>query len=127
MVAVIKAVEELGGADGDLSVKVTVRELAKRLRIVTLKTASARLMEAVDLGCLEQDDSRSSGQRGARYFRVVMTSRELEAGPGLAVLPPVALVKNIFDPAPTQNTGDSKDTGNKPQTSRGTSQEPRTS
>jgi hypothetical protein len=110
-IAVVKAVEEIGGADSDLSVKVTLRDLAKRLRIVSPKTADARLQEAVGDGLVEQDDTRTGPSR-ARYFRVVIPSKDLVAGPGPGLLPPVEIVKNIFERAPIRNTGDMEDTGN---------------
>jgi hypothetical protein len=111
--AVVRVVEELGGADADLSVKVTLRALATKLGIVSLKTAGARLMEAVDHGAIEQDDSRSSGQRGARYFRVVIPSKDLAAGPGLGVLPPPSEVaKFLFGQGSSTRTGNKGNEGN---------------
>jgi hypothetical protein len=107
-VAVVRAIEDMGGVD-DLSVKVTLRELAKRLGIVSLKTAGVRLMEAVDHGAIEQDDSRA-GPGGARFFKVVKTAEEIEAEPGRGVLPPVGEISRFIS-APThpQETGEQRE------------------
>jgi hypothetical protein len=40
------------------SVKVTLRDLAKRLRVASYATAAARLEAALDLGLIEQDDAK---------------------------------------------------------------------
>ena len=93
-VAVVRAIEHMGGAE-DLSVKVTLRELAKRLGIVSLKTAGVRLMAAVDHGALEQDDSRT-GPGGARFFKVVKTAKDIEAEPSQGMLPPVGEISRFI-------------------------------
>jgi hypothetical protein len=111
-VAVVRAIEDMGGAK-DLSVKVTLRELAKRLGIVSLKSAGVRLMAAVDHGAVEQDDSRS-GPGGARFFKVVKTTKEVEAEPDQGVLPPVGEISRfIFDRAHPQETGEQREQGDK--------------
>jgi hypothetical protein len=110
IVAVVRAVEDMGGAE-DLSVKVTLRELAKRLRIVSLKTAGARLMAAADHGAVEQDDSLS-GPGGARFFKVVKTAKEIEAEPSEGVLPPVGEISRIiFSRTHPQETVEQREQG----------------
>jgi hypothetical protein len=94
VIAVVEAIEDIAG-DSELSVKVTLRELAKRLRIGSLKTAGARLMSAVTCEAVEQDDSRG-GPGGARYFRVLKTADALRAGPGSGVFPPPDIVREIY-------------------------------
>ena len=112
IVAVVKAIEDMGGAE-DRSVKVTLRELAKRLGIVSLKTAGARLMAAVDHGAVEQDDSLS-GPGGARFFSVVKTAKDIEAKPGQGVLPPVGEISRIiFARTHPQETREQREQGDK--------------
>jgi hypothetical protein len=94
IVAAVRAITDMGGAE-DLSVKVTLRELAKRLGIVSPKTAGIRLMAAVDHGAVEQDDSHT-GPGGARFFKVVKTVEEIEAEPSKGVLPPVEEISRII-------------------------------
>ena len=94
IVAVVRVIEDMGGAE-DLSVKVTLRELAKRLGIVSLKTAGVRLMAAVDHGAVEHDDSRT-GAGGARFFKVVKTAKEIEAEPSQGMLPPVGEISRFI-------------------------------
>ena len=112
IVAVVRAIEDMGGAE-DRSVKVTLRELAKRLGIVSLKTAGARLMAAVDHGAVEQDDSLS-GPGGARFFSVVKTAKDIEAKPGQGVLPPVGEISRIiFARTHPQETREQREQGDK--------------
>jgi hypothetical protein len=68
------------------AVKVTLRELAKRLRVASLATAATRLEAALELGLIGQDDAKS-GQGGARYYRIIKTEAEIKAAPGLCVFP----------------------------------------
>jgi hypothetical protein len=105
VIATVEAIENMGGA-ADLAVKVTLRELARRLRVGSPMTASARLAAALDYGALEQDD-KLSGHGGARYFRVVMTAEEIRAEPGLGVFPPPEVVARVFLPAsyPSEDGG----------------------
>jgi hypothetical protein len=104
VIAVVEAVEEMSG-DAELSVKVTLRELAMKLRIASLKTAGARLMAAVDCGALEQDDVLS-GPGGARYFRVIRKAADMRAEPGLGVFPPPDVVRVcISEDIPSGNEG----------------------
>jgi hypothetical protein len=108
---VVKAIEDMGGAE-DLPVKVTLRELAKRLGIVSSKTAGARLMAAVDHGAVVQDD-KLSGPGGARFFTVVKTAKEIEAEPGQGVCrrwPEISRI--ILARAHPQETGEQREQGN---------------
>jgi hypothetical protein len=95
VIAVVEAVEEMSG-DADLSVKVPVRELCKKLRIASTSTAKERLDEAVSAGALEYDDTMRGGRGSPRYFRVLRSSAELRAGARGGVFPPVEIVKKIF-------------------------------
>jgi hypothetical protein len=116
-VAVVRAIEDMGGAE-DLPVKVTLRELAKRLRIVSLKTAGARLMAAVDHGAVVQNDNLS-GPGGARFFTVVKTAKNIEAEPGHGVLPPVGEISRIiFARTHPQDTGEQREQGDRASTER---------
>ena len=113
IVAVVRVIEDMGGAE-DLSVKVTLRELAKRLGIVSLKTAGVRLMAAVDHGAVEHDDSRT-GAGGARFFTVAKTAKEIEAEPSQGVLPPVGEISRIiFARTYPQETGEQREQGDRP-------------
>ena len=95
MIAVVEAIEEMTG-DSDLGVvKVTFRELAKLLRIASLKTAGERLDEAIDFGAIEQDESMS-GRGGARFYRVLMKAKDIRVKPGLGVFPPPEIVRKII-------------------------------
>ena len=69
VIAVVEAVEEMlkEAPEDDLdsnpgSVKVSVRDLCKRLRIASTSTAKERLDEAVDAGALEYDDTKHGGR-----------------------------------------------------------------
>jgi hypothetical protein len=112
IVAVVRAITDMGGAE-DLPVKVTLRELAKRLGIVSPKTAGIRLMAAVDHGAVEQDDVHT-GPGGARFFKVVKTAEEIEAEPSKGVLPPVEEIsKIIFARTHPPETGEQREQGNR--------------
>src|SRR3984957_855703 len=111
-VAVVRAIEHMGGAE-DLSVKVTLRELAKRLGIVSLKTAGIRLIAAVDQGAVEQDESRT-GPGGARFFKVVNTAKDIEAEPSQGMLPPVGEISRFISARPhPQETGEQREQGDR--------------
>ena len=111
-VAVVRAIEDMGGAE-DLSVKVTLRELAKRLGIVSLKTAGVRLMAAVDHGAVEQDDSHT-GPGGARFFKVVKTAKEIEGEPSQGMLPPVGEISRFISARThPQETGEQREQGDR--------------
>ena len=73
----------------------TLRELAKGLGIVSLKTAGIRLMAEVDHGAVEQDDSRT-GPGGARFFKVVKTAKDIEAEPSQGMLPPAGEISRFI-------------------------------
>jgi hypothetical protein len=115
VIAVVEAIEELGGSV-DLPVKVTVRELAKKLRVASTSTAWARLMAAEADGAIQQDDNLS-GRGGARFFRVVKTAEELRTKPGLGVFPPPETVRILFSadhpPETTEQTEQKTDSGAK--------------
>jgi hypothetical protein len=89
---------------------VTLRELAKRLRIASLKTAGERLMAAVDCGALEQVETMS-GRGGARYFKVLQNSEDLKANsePDLAVFPPPSIVREIYFRAGSTETKEQRE------------------
>jgi hypothetical protein len=109
VIAVVRAVEEMMG-DSDLGVvKVTFRELAKRLRIASFKTAGERLDEAIDFGAIEQDES-VSGRGGARFYRVLMKAEDIRVKPGLGVFPPPDIVRKIIlDPTGSFQTAEQKE------------------
>jgi hypothetical protein len=95
VVATIKAVEDIIG-DADLPVKVTLRDLAKRLRVASTATAGARLDAAIDYGAVERTDE--SGRGGARYYRLLMKSDDIQAKPGQGVFPPPDVVEKYISP-----------------------------
>ena len=75
----------------------TLRELAKLLRVASPATATARLEEALDFGAVEQDDSMIATGRGARrYYKVVMSSASIDTNPNAGIFPPEELVENLF-------------------------------
>jgi putative DNA primase/helicase len=102
VIAVVEAIEEMQNENQDDlhpdSVKVTLRELAKRLRVASISTAKARRDEAVDCGAIEYDDAMT-GRGGARWFRVEEKSKDLRAKPGLGVFPPPDIVEKCFSAA----------------------------
>jgi hypothetical protein len=96
VIAVVEAVEEMMG-DGDLkSVKVTARELAKKLRVGSSSTAWTRLMGAVDCGALEWDETRSGARGGPSYFKVIRTAGDIRTSRGKGVFPPPDVVRAIY-------------------------------
>ena len=96
IVATVAAIESLQGEDG-FSIKVTLRELAKLLRVASPTTAGARLEEALDFGAVEQDDSMIATGRGAsRFYKVVMSSTNIDTNPNAGIFPPEELVENLF-------------------------------
>jgi hypothetical protein len=103
VVAVVEAVEKMlsEAPEDDLdpnsdSVKVSVRELCKRLRIKSTSTAKERLDKAVEAGALEYDDAKHGGRGRPHYFRVLKTAAELRAGSSGGVFPPVEEIKKYF-------------------------------
>ena len=109
VVAVVEAIEDML-SDNDLGVvKVTFRELAKRLRIASFKTAGERLDEAIDFGAIEQDESMS-GRGGARFYRVIMKAEDIRVKPGLGVFPPPDIVRKIIlNPTASPRTNEQKE------------------
>jgi hypothetical protein len=109
VIAVVKIIEEMikENEENDLapdSAKVTLRMLAKKLRVGSPTTAGARLNAALDYGAIERTDM--SGRGGARYFRVAMKSEEIEAEPGLGVFPPPEVVRKLFSgPVISEDSG----------------------
>ena len=88
VVGVVEAIEAMQSElMPDVAVKVTLRDLAKRLRVASPMTAGVRLSAALDCGAIEQDDTMG-GRGGARYYRVLETSEALRKKPSLGVFPP---------------------------------------
>jgi hypothetical protein len=88
VVAVVKAVEDMGGSF-DVSVKVTVAALRDQLGINSKSVAANRLMEAAERGALELDEEKSgSGKGRPRYFKLLKTSSQIGAEQGQGVFPP---------------------------------------
>jgi hypothetical protein len=88
VVAVVKAVEDIGGSLGE-SVKVTVAALRDNLGINSKSVAANRLMEATERGALELDEEKSgSGKGRPRYFKLLKTSSQIAAEQGQGVFPP---------------------------------------
>ena len=88
IIAVVKAVEAMGGAPGK-SVKVTVAALKSALGINSKSMANERLMEALEQGALKLDENLSGYGKGRpRYFEVIKTSAALSASPPTGVFPP---------------------------------------
>ena len=119
IVAVVKAVEEMGGQFGE-SLKVTVAALRQRLGINSNSTANDRLMEAVERRAIEFDEEKSGSGRGApRYFRLMRSSAQIAAEPGQGVFPsPEDVLREINIPAPlSAGHGDKTDKTDKTQQS----------
>jgi hypothetical protein len=102
VVAVVEAVEAMlkEAPHSDLdpnpdSVKVSIRDLSKRLRIKSTSTAKTRLDEAIDAGAVEYDDTKQGGRGRPRYFRVARKAAELKAEPHGGVFPPVEAVRRV--------------------------------
>jgi hypothetical protein len=121
IVAVVEVVERLRdkALQSDLdpdpesrSVKVSIRDLCKRLRIRSTSTAKKRLDEAVDVGALEYDDSKHGGKGRPHYFRVLKTAAELRAESSGGVFPPVEVVRLLFSNHPkTEEQNEQFDAG----------------
>jgi hypothetical protein len=126
IIAVVKAVEEMGGKLGE-SLKVTVAALRQRLGINSNSTASDRLMEAVERRAIELDEEKSGSGRGApRYFRLMRSSAQIVAEPGQGVFPPSEdVLREINIPTPVRSGhGDKTDKTDKTQQSAQTSTVP---
>jgi hypothetical protein len=91
VIAVVKVIEGMRVESDMSAVKVTLRDLAKRLRVGSPATAKARIDAALEYGALEQDDALT-GRGGARWFHVVIGSKDIESKPGLGVFPPPDIV-----------------------------------
>ena len=65
VVAVVRAIEEIGGSS-DESVKVTVAALRDKLGINRKSVAAARLTEAMERGAIELDEEKSGSGKGRR-------------------------------------------------------------
>jgi hypothetical protein len=88
VMAVVKAVEDMGGSL-DESVKVTVAALRDKLGINSKSVTANRLMEATERGALELDEEKSgSGKGRPRYFKLLKTSSQIDAEQGQGVFPP---------------------------------------
>ena len=81
VIATVEAIEAMGVPD--FPVKVTLRDLARRLRVASHVTAGAQLDEALDYGAIEQDDAMT-GRGGARYYKVLKPSGEIGGIPASA-------------------------------------------
>jgi hypothetical protein len=110
VIAVVKAIEAMQGPTDeigdlpDLSVKVTLRELAKKLRVASHVTAKAHLAAALDYGAIEQDGSMS-GRGAPRFFKIIKTSKEIREAPSHGVFPPMDVVRDCVDhPSPREST-----------------------
>ena len=87
VVAVVKAVEDIGGSL-DESVKVTVAALRDKLGINSKSVAANRLIEAAERGALELDEGKiGSGKGRPRYFKLLKTSAQIAAEQGQGVFP----------------------------------------
>jgi hypothetical protein len=97
-VAAIEAIAEEQKKRGNESsvIKVTLRDLAKRLRVGSLATASARLGAALDYGAIEQVEELNTGRTGARYFELMLTAKQIGEGNDPGVFPPPEYVSRIF-------------------------------
>jgi hypothetical protein len=105
IIAVVEAIEAMRGRDSDLSaVKVTLRDLAKRLRVGSPMTAKARLDEALEYGALEINDTMT-WRGGARFFDVIETAETIRVKPGLGVFPPPDLVRVCISSPPDSLQG----------------------
>jgi hypothetical protein len=123
IVAVVRAVEEMGARVGE-SLKVTVAALRQKLGINSNKTASDRLMEAVERRVLELDEEKSGAGRGApRYFKLLKFSSQIASEPGQGVFPPPEDVLREINSQPSVSPGhgDMGDTTDKPERSDQTS------
>jgi hypothetical protein len=98
VIATVEAVEAMLRESGKPSVKVTIRVLAKRLRVASTLTAKERLDAAVDFGALEQDDEATRGK--VRFFSVKKSSADIKKAPRLGVFPPVEQVATVLKYAP---------------------------
>jgi hypothetical protein len=105
IIAVVEAIESLRADDADLSgTKVTLRDLAKRLRVSSPMTAKARLNDALEFGAVTINDAKT-WRGGARFFNVVESSEAIRKKPGLGVFPPPDLVRICISTPAFQTPG----------------------
>jgi hypothetical protein len=98
LVATVAAIEAMRNEHHDLQggkVKVTLRELAKRLRVGSIATAKARIDVALEYGAIEQDDAMT-GRGGARWFDVIMASEDIEVDLANGAFPPPEIVAKLI-------------------------------
>jgi predicted ArsR family transcriptional regulator len=79
------------------SVKVTLRELAKRLRVGSPMTAKARLEAALEYGAVEYDDSVSGGRGTPHYFRLTEAAADIRSRAAPGAFPPPSFVKKYIE------------------------------
>jgi hypothetical protein len=112
VIATVEAIEAIQVEElPDVAVKVTLRDLAKRLRVASPMTAGVRLAAALNCGAIEQDDIMS-GRGGARYYRVLETSEALRKKPSLGVFPPREWVDRALYMATPRDRADKSDKRN---------------
>jgi hypothetical protein len=92
-VEAIEAIEAAQKSNGNASsiIKVTVRALAKMLRIGSPTTAKARLAAAETYGAIEQVDGLP-GRGAPCYYELKMASIEIRAEPEVGAFPPPHIV-----------------------------------
>ena len=95
IVATVAAIETLQPEPG-VSVKVTLRELAKLLRVASPMTALSRLEEAIDFGAITQDDTLPTGRGKPRHYKVARPSKDIDTSPGFGIFPPPEEVENLY-------------------------------
>jgi hypothetical protein len=122
LVAVAKAAERLAALlyipesplhdDHTASVKITIGMMRQALGINSNDVAYNRMQEAIDAGILKQDESRYGGKGSPRYFWLLRTSQELQAGERLGVFPaPSAVKKFLVGGGPSPNNGQETNNG----------------
>ena len=95
IVATVAAIETLQ-PETRLSVKVTLRELAKLLRVASPMTARSRLEEAIDFGAIKQDDTLPTGRGKPRHYKVAQAVEGHRRESGLGIFPPAEEVENLY-------------------------------
>jgi hypothetical protein len=101
VIATVEAIEKMmaEGGDDDLhpgSIKVTAKELAKRLRVASTSTAKERIDAAVTYGAIDFDDTMTR-RGGPGWFKVTMSSEDLRKGLGAGVFPTPDAVRFYFE------------------------------
>jgi hypothetical protein len=99
VIATVAVIEEmLTENENDLypgSVKVTTKELAKRLRVASTSTAKERIDAAITYGAIEYNDDLTR-RGGPGWFKVVVGSEDLRKGLGGGVFPTPDAVEFFF-------------------------------